>query len=206
MKTKMLISQPNLPWLFRLKAVSPANFETNCQKVQIAQVTFQKQVVCVLCSAKPQTVHTHMGIIRRAFPPQNWYMMTVNLLRRLNLGKLVLINILREKKDHCGLTTINEDQWNWQRGCLYCWLMLVSLVLRRANKKISDDMYLFYFRKQHPSPKYCKNNLCCERSKHLHKQWDLNVLESVNRLCFKWKIVFSAEMELQLSFAQGELK
>ena len=71
MKTKMLISQPNLPLLFRLKAVSPANFETNCQKVQIAQVTFRKQVVCVLCAAKPQTVHTHMGIIRRAFPPQN---------------------------------------------------------------------------------------------------------------------------------------
>ena len=93
----MLISQPNLPWLFRLKAVSPANFETDCQNVQFAQLTFWLQVICGLCAVKPQNVHTHMGIIMCISASKLIHDRLFWLLRRLNLGELVLINIFRER-------------------------------------------------------------------------------------------------------------
>lgn len=104
---KMLISQPNLPWLFRLRQWAQLTFETDCQNVQIAQVTFLLQVICGLCAVKPQKcAHSYMGIIYVHFCLRIDKWSTVYLLRRLNLGEFGIDQYFSRKRS--GLKTMRR--------------------------------------------------------------------------------------------------
>ena len=141
----MLISQPNLPGLFRLRQWAQLTFETDCQNVQIAQVTFLLQVICGLCAVKPQKCAHSYGHYICAFLPPNWLMIDCLLVEEIEFRRVWYWSIFLEKEQKWS-QNYEEDQWNWYKcGCPDCRLMLARLVLRRANKKDEQEQTFVSF-------------------------------------------------------------
>ena len=108
----MLISQPNLPWLFRLRQWAQLTFETDCQNVQIAQLTFWLQVICGLCAVKPQKCAHSYGHYICAFLPPNLYMIDCLIVEEIEFRRVSIDQYFLEKEQKWS-QNYEEDQWNW---------------------------------------------------------------------------------------------